>query len=154
MNQQVAYQNRLKQTMELYQFMAKLCWLKAITDKLAGEHGCSTAGCTGVVREESDNKTVDPQAQVGEKRTSGSSEKLATNLHLRKTTCKLLSHLEKPEVSTIVASAVIKGRMYDFNQVGSCLLIRLFKEPHRRRLILIHIFRIIRSLGLIRLGIK
>ena len=85
MNQQVAYLNQLKQTMELYQFMVKLCWLKAMLD-----------------------------AQVSEKRTSGS-EKNETKVHLRKSTCKSLSRQEKSKVSTIVTSEAIKGRMYDFN---------------------------------------
>ena len=52
MNQQVAYLNQLRQTMELYQFMVKLCWLNAVLDTQVDEHGCSTAasaGCTGVV---------------------------------------------------------------------------------------------------------
>ncbi len=85
MNQQVAYLNQLKQTMELYQFMIKLCWLKTLLE-----------------------------AQVSEKRTSGS-EKNETEVYQAKPACKSLTHQEKSKVSTIVASEVIKGRMYDFN---------------------------------------
>jgi hypothetical protein len=82
--------------MELYQFMVKLCWLKTLVD----------------VQNPSENQS--PEAGVKEKCTSGS-EKIETNPSQEKPACKSLSHQEKLRNSTIVASEVIKGRMYDFN---------------------------------------